>query len=94
MTFQILPSDAKTIILSTLDKIYTDKTTLVIVFLLLILLTWFAISFFMNFDDHAWKMLTFMWMIFIFFSIFVLIQKDIIHIDLLEIWNKMLILLK
>ena len=90
MTFQILPSDIKTMLLSILDKIYTDKTTLVIVFLLLILISWFAISFFMNFDDHAWKLMTFMWMIFIFFSIFVLIQKDII--DLLEIWMKIITL--
>lgn len=92
MTF--LPSDIKTILLTALDKIYTDKTTLVIVFLLLILITWFAISFFMNFDDHAWKLMTFMWMVFIFFSLFVLIQKDVIHVDLPEIWNKVLILFK
>lgn len=88
----ILPSDAKTIILSLLDKIYTDKTILVVVILLLLIFTWFLISFFMQFDDHAWKLMTFLWMIFIFFSIFVLIQKDIIHIDLKEIWMKIITL--
>ena len=88
----ILPSDVKTMLLSILDKIYTDKTILIVVILLLILLTWFLISFFMQFDDHAWKMLTFIWMVFIFFSIFALIQKDTIHIDLKEIWMKIITL--
>lgn len=85
-----LPSDIKTIILSLLDKIYSDKTLLIVVVFLLIIITWFTISFFMNFDDQAWKMLTFIWMIFIFFSLFYLIQKDVIHIDLKELWFKML----
>lgn len=67
-----------------ITSIYSEPVSLILLIAFLVLLTWAIMGSALSMDDAMWKILTFLWMIFIFFSFFFLVHRDIIHIDIIS----------
>jgi len=70
----------KNTILESINFTYSNLLIFLIILVIILVLGWIIVAQFHQVGDWGWEMLTFIIMVFIFFSVFVLVEKDTINI--------------
>jgi len=83
----ILPSQAKEILIKVIEFVYSDIKIFTAVCFVLFIVAWAIMSEALNLDDKTWKAITFIFMVFLFFSLFVMIERKVIVFDFPSIWQ-------